>query len=498
MTYLRLQPMLATVRSLIDGLNAGGIRYCHWKSNVALARSLTGATDIDLLVHRGDAVAFRTLLGQLTFKPAVMTDGEAYPSVEHYYALDAASGMLVHVHAYYRVITGESLAKNYRLPIEEMLLQNTRAAGSVCVPTRGAELIVFTLRMMLKHTSMMEIGLLARYRKETQQEIAWLLEPGALDEAVDLVEDWLPALDPDLFLACVAALRQPASLAQRMWLAQQMRLQLRPYARHSLIRAWFTELQKFSALLLRRLTRPRKGMVPRSGGAVIAFVGSEATGKSTLLAEICAWLGEHFSVTQIHAGKPAPTLLTAVPNALVPLLRAAFPSRRSTVVEAQVVAEPRPDHAATTYPLIFGIRSTLLAYDRWSLLTRAYGRSANGHIVLSDRYPSSQGGAPDSPQLAHLPVPPGGGVRTWLARAEARLYRRIPPPDLVIYLSAPLEVTVARNAARGKREPEDYVRRRHARSANLDFGQASVYRINTDQPFEQTVHEVKQAIWNAI
>ena len=79
-------------------------------------------------------------------------DGESFPSLEHYFALDEESGLLAHVHAYYRVITGESLSKNYRFPVEEMLLQNTRAEDSVRVPTKSAELVVFTLRMMLKHT----------------------------------------------------------------------------------------------------------------------------------------------------------------------------------------------------------------------------------------------------------------------------------------------------------------------------------------------------------
>jgi ribose 1,5-bisphosphokinase PhnN len=74
----------------------------------------------------------------------------------------------------------------------------------------------------------------------------------------------------------------------------------------------------------------------------------------------------------------------------------------------------------------------------------------------------------------------------------------MPPPDLVVNLYAPLEVVISRNASRGKREPEDYVRRRHARSANVDFGQTPVQRINTDQPFDQTVLEVKKAIWNAL
>jgi thymidylate kinase len=85
-----------------------------------------------------------------------------------------------------------------------------------------------------------------------------------------------------------------------------------------------------------------------------------------------------------------------------------------------------------------------------------------------------------------------------MAHREARWYQEIPPPDLVIYLSAPLEVTLSRNAARGKREPEDYVRLRHSRTSNLEFDKTPVYKVNTDQPFDKTVLEVKRAIWNML
>jgi thymidylate kinase len=145
------------------------------------------------------------------------------------------------------------------------------------------------------------------------------------------------------------------------------------------------------------------------------------------------------------------------------------------------------------------VRATLLAHDRQALLTQAYSRAANGTIVLCDRYPSSQDGAPDSPQLADLAVATDQPLlQRQLAAMEGRLYRNIPPPDLVVYLSAPLDVTINRNATRGKKEPEEYVRWRHARSSHLEFGKAPVCRVNTDQPLDQTILEVKKAIWGAL
>lgn len=491
--------MLTKIKNLTEELNRSGVRYCHWKSNLSLAKALGGQTDIDLLVHRKDASLFGAIVGQLCFRPAITTDGEAFPSVEHYFALDEESGVLVHVHAYFRVITGESLAKNYRFPIEEMLLQNTQEIDSVRVPSKSAELIVFTLRIMLKHTSLMELVLLARYWKQVQQEIEWLLEADSIDETLGFVDRWLPSLETNLFSDCVAALESPAPLFRRVVLGHRLRCQLSPYARHSTIRAWLAGVRKFIIMLFRRLTRSQKGMVPRGGGALIAFVGPEATGKSTLLAQMSDWLGEYFAVEQIHAGKPKSTILSAIPNLLVPALRAILPTYRSSHLESEYASEKQSEKSLRDYPLIFAIRSALLAYDRQSLLTRAFGRAANGTIVLCDRYPSSRNGAPDSPQLSYLLVSSNRySVRHLLARIEARLYREIPAPDLVIYLSAPLEVTISRNATRGKKEPENYVRRRHARTSNLDFGKTPIHKIGTDQPLDHTVLEVKKAIWNAL
>ena len=249
-------------------------------------------------------------------------------------------------------------------------------------------------------------------------------------------------------------------------------------------------------MAFRRFARSRKNMIPQSGGAVVAFVGSEATGKSTLLSEVGSWLGKHFAVERVHAGKPSPTVLTAIPTALLPVLRAVLPGHRSTRVEASYASGNPTPNPKKNFSLIFGVRSVLLAHDRRALLTRAYRQAANGTVVLCDRYPSLQSGVPDGPQLSHLPTPEGkNSIRDRLARLEARLYREIPPPDLVIHLSAPLEVTVLRNAARDKTEPEDYVRRRHAQVSNLDFGRTPVHKIDTDQPVAETVRQVKEVIW---
>src|SRR5262245_58778218 len=179
--------MLSKTRELLEALTSRGVRFCHWKSNRELDKALRGDTDLDLLVDRPAIASFRTILLELGLRPAQPKDSGSYPGVEHYFALDDPSGKFVHVHAYYQVVTGESLAKSLRLPLAEMLLSNIRLLHTVPVPTADAELLIFTLRMMMKHTSLVELLLLAREGSRVHEELAWLRETASVPTASQLI-----------------------------------------------------------------------------------------------------------------------------------------------------------------------------------------------------------------------------------------------------------------------------------------------------------------------
>jgi thymidylate kinase len=489
--------VLPKIRDLIERMNDAGVRYCHWKSNWNLPSTLEGQTDLDLLVHRRDARRFRDILRDLSFGPAVEAGTPSLPAIEHYHALDETTDRIAHVHAYYRVISGESLAKNYHFPVEEMLLTNTRQEGMVVVPSAGAELIVFVLRMLVKHTTPIELGLFMRGWESFRREADWLMTPSARDEGLSLLPVWLPQIDETLFVAAYDALRQPAPTSRRIALGFRVRSRLRGLTRHHPTRARLAEVQKFTTRTGHRLAGTKKKLAPGNGGLVIAFVGPEASGKSTVLGELERWLGAHYTVRHVHAGKPPATALTLIPHALLPLLRALIPEQRSTRVASEDRQPADPPGQQASYPLAFALRSVMLAYERRAVLARAFARASNGTIVLCDRYPPAAAGAPDGVQLAHRPGT-HDPVRRWLCALETRIYADIPSPDLVIQLTAPLDVTLARNAARTKTEPEPYVRWRHRLTESLAFDRAPVHKLNTDRPLDEVMRDAKQAIWDAL
>src|SRR5207245_373275 len=100
--------------------------------------------------------------------------------------------------------------------------------------------------------------------------------------------------------------------------------------------------------------------------------------------------------------KPPPSVPTALPRLLLPLLRRMMPRYRTTRIELRAAEGTEPEGMRTGPLLVYALRALMLAYDRKKLLIRAHRRAANGTLVLSDRYPTRQPGVPEGAMLHFL------------------------------------------------------------------------------------------------
>lgn len=478
-------PILGLIRRLLDRFHEEGIRYCQWKSNLQLAESLAGEGDLDLLIGRTDIPGFESIVAGLGFKRTNDHLRAHLPSVIHFYGLDDAGGALVHLHVYYRLLTGETVLKNYHLPVEQLLLTDTREFLGVRIPNASAELLLFVLRAMLKYSSLAESFLLRGKGGALRAELDALLQQGTLEEAKRLLSKWLPNFDPGLFAQCAEALGQKGGSFRRYRLARRARAQLACYRRFSSVKEKLLRAGLFlKALLFRWRRGGRKTLA--SGGALIAFTGPDASGKSTMVKETSGWLGKVFKVRTGHLGRPPSTWLTWLPNLAKWALQFIRPGSG---------AEAGPDAPGTPArkpSFIQRARAVLLALERRALARRLHRRAANGEIVICDRYPSPILGAMDGARLS------GDG---FLARLESRIYRQIAPPDLLIELSVPVEVAVERNRERqaeGKQEPEAYLRLRHASPILPTFANARRVVLETGRDRPATLQAARQIVWEIL
>lgn len=299
---------LDLVIALCRALEDKGIRYCHWKSNEAIARSASGENDLDLLIERSDADGFGEVLHRLGFKQARPLASREVPGLIDHYGLDAASGRLVHLQAHYQLVLGDDMTKNFHLPVEREYLDSTAPGEPIPVPAPDFELAVFVVRMILKHATWdAQLCMLGNLSASEQRELAHLLARVPEAGRAAALARRLPLLSPQLAERCLHVVESPPSAWERASIARSLERALAAHARHprSIDIAWRTVRRGLRGARHFAGTPARKRFV--AGGALIAVVGPDAEMATSVVDGLVGWLGRDLAVRRFRfepAGSP--------------------------------------------------------------------------------------------------------------------------------------------------------------------------------------------------
>jgi thymidylate kinase len=485
--------MLKLIERLISELREAEVRFCHWKSNFHLQYALGGAEDWDVLIDAQHFEKFESVLSSCGFKQATQITTISQPGVFHFYGLDP-SGSIVHAHAYSRILTGDSLVKSYAIPFERMLLANIEPYLGMPIPSRAAEKIVFILRNAIKYSTLIDFLMIERNHNVISQENLWLSDANDFD-CKEILEKHFPGIGLDQLTNAAEIFSSKGQLVKKIRTGYIISRHLQKYRRYSHISTTWKSTKMLVQLLTNKYFYKRKYMNPSKGGAIITFVGPQATGKSTLAALLFNWLNTEFEVDYIHIGKPPPTWLTFFPRLLLPVARTFLPSQRSTVVEKALETKKDAGPLVLNYLHIF--RKLMLAYDRATALKKVFRNRCNGRIVICDRYPAENLGVVDGASFSEETIlSQASPFKRALMKLETKMYDNVNSPDLVIELTVPPEVAVQRDDMRdkpGSKNP-DYVRFRHSSKQPL-FTRCPVEKIDTNRDIDLTLLDVKHVVW---
>jgi len=499
-------PMLEVVRALAARFDEAGIRYCQFKSNWHLDQGVRGLTDLDVLVDPGAGSKLTAMLASSGYKLFSPPPGGDYPGVEDYLAMDEPTGRLVHLHLHHQLITGERHLKGYRFPWEEQMLATRQRDEDTGFFTSepGIELLFLLVRNTLKIRLSDRIKAVFGpdpIRHELTREFLWLRDRARIDRIVELGRSLFGnAVEP----ALREILEAGPSLPRMSALRRQVMPVLEGYRRYAPTTAWLQrrrhELQSLHSKIGRRfpaLAGATSRTDPR-GGVLIALMGPDGSGKSTLVRAITSWLRWKLDARVVYFGSgDGPSSLARWPLKLV--LRAgqslgfwAPTGRRERGAHGEA-----PGRNAGGPGIARALWALLLSLEKRQTLRRAWRARARGIVVVCDRYPQRQiMGFNDGPLLDPWTRSASGVLRA-LARWESIPYRwaEAQPPRLVIKLHVSPRVAVDRKP--GMRTEE--IERRREALARLQYPDPTrVVDVDADRSRETVLLDCKRRIWETL
>jgi thymidylate kinase len=476
------EPLLASCQ-LRDALCQAGITFVHWKSNSHLAEALAGLTDIDLFLRAHHKPAFAQVMEKVGAIRILSQPWASYPDVEDWLVCDAATRKFLHLHVHYKLLTGLRGVKHLHLPWEEVLLANLRKdpVNKWPVPTAEMELLTLLVRMWAKMPPWRRL-LKPKLPRCLRDEFGLLLRETRPSAVTSVANKLVLEIDAATLQQLFDGPTDGTIIALSRQLYDQMRSHYRMNWSQSLLHAGRLNTQAlFSRIWLKIVGPIRCGKTLSREGVMIAIIGADGSGKSTLCQELAKWLRFKLDVHQLYMGSGnGGGWLQAIRRHVTATLRSRKGKRKAL--------NKGGDRVSSVWEKLYHLLDLHLMRRKLRMLRLGRKMADGGSIILLDRYPQGQvNGISDGPRLQN-----GRGFN-WAAEAERRLYEEAAGigPDMLIRLR--VEPGTAQ-----LRKPDHEI---HAIALkcqiidDLDFPQSKVINIDANEAYSSVLMNAKHAVW---
>ena len=494
---------LATLIALFHLLNSEGIRYCHWKSNNHLEQAVQGQTDLDLLVDPAHGQRFRTILSRANIKAMLSPPEARYPAIEDYLGIDADTGRLFHLHVHYQLILGEQYVKNYHLPLECAFWDHVSFYQKLIkIPAPELELSVLAIRALLKYRDRDAVKDVLKIRTPGMpanilNEFKYLLGHTDWIALQNILQEHCDFISPEIVLDLLRTIpTSPRAGLLFYRLRQQLRRDLHEFQRFSTREARRKYWQSILRQSLPFHYRAQYKKIPVTGGKIIAVVGADGAGKTTIVNELQRWLNWKLRVENTYMGSQQPSWLTKVCKFIDRGANKAWRIWKDLIGERNAPArwlEALQEASRNFYYLA-------ISRDRYKRYCAARRQASQGTIVLCDRYPLEaiwrvmEQRPMDGPQIIPGDRTQGRRLAQYLSSCERKTYQKIRPPEHIIILHVSPEVSL-------KRKPEHDPSMIYAKAQALERIERNglnITDIDADRDLALVLLQVKKAIWQLL
>lgn len=405
----------------VGQLDIAGIACCVWKGSDHLGQSMDGERDLDLLVDAPDSGPVRSILAAAGLFPTRPVGHRRHSHVIDHLGFNSGTGQIVQLQAYERLVIDDGLVPTWEVPFAGEVLASRRPDPATGVPVANPamEVVLLTLGAAARITRLSRSALTVPDRLAPRVER--LRSVTSDQEIIGVAGRWIsdaarPLFEDGLRLGFNRSrLRQLRSLATA-------RLPAPPKPGHRSAELLRRGLRR--ATHVTRERRHRRGRVVEGGGLLVAVVGSDGSGKSSVARDLGATFERKLDVLSLYFGSgDGPSSFRRWPLKLA----------RRMLRRLAAGSSAAPDRPVTLARVLWGLT---LASEKRSKLRRAVRARDAGAIVICDRFPQERiVGFNDGPLLHGWAT--AGPARRFVARWERRPYALAGrnPPDLVLHLA---------------------------------------------------------------
>jgi thymidylate kinase len=489
--------ILPLLLAVLGDFHRQSISYCYWKSSRRVHRALTGEGDLDLLIAREDQHRAEAILLERGLKLFPSVACRDHPAILSFLGYDEPSGRIVHLHLHFRLVAGNTVLKNYHLPCEEAILAQTIVHPLLPIrmldPVNEALLLMVRGCLELRRSDPL---MLRDWKAATQKFALDRRELAARVDRAALRSRAAELLGHNLADMLAEALYGEPTPGDQRRLRRRIQKHLAAHRTYNAVEAGLRTLRRAVLWAAGNLNkrflwapRPWSRRVP-GGGRVVAVIGVDGSGKSTVVGTIRTWLGQEIDVVPIYFGTGGgrPSLVLLPFKLMVPLVTLFLKTKPKGSSHGKISDRP----PGLVYSVLLTLWATVAAIEKRIKLAAAQRGASRGLVVITDRYPQNEiVGFNEGPLLTRLT-----GVPLWLRRFEAATYalaHRL-PPDLVIKL----EVTPETAARREPDMDPAVIRERIAAIPRLAFPGARVVSVSAEQPLSDVIRAVKHETWRLL
>lgn len=486
--------MVTILREIFNELNKKNINYIHWKSNEHLEAALQGDTDLDILVHPSDQKKFIHIIEQHGFTLYKSVGKQSYISISDYIFLDSEAGKVLHIHLHNKFIVGRKFYKEYAIPLEEyfFIKPEYHSEFPVKIMNPSQEFVLLWVRFFLKTNSLKFFLKRGNISSDFIRESNWLMKRINNSEVVEAIDNFLLTNDvktKKLFTDFLYANKNLFHTAKMLF---KMKRNYKYYKTENLtsVKYFFTRCNMICNYIHQQLIKspvPYRRINP-AGGKIIAFIGSDGAGKSTVINSVNKVLQKKVDIyyEYLGSGEGRSSFLRAPLQAVKKILET-FKSGESRLAAAdyRVKIEEKVS-------LVKAVWAIVLAFEKKKKINRIWKARARGMIVISDRYPQIEfPGINDGP-LLYSWLNEKNRIKNNLAAWEYSIYKSatLLKPDLLIKMVVNLEIAK-------KRKPNDpigMIERKVEIIEKINIPAREVTIINANNQLGKVLHDVYSAV----